>query len=74
GKKPVADRTDFPFTISPDQPKQLTLSIDPAKRDVHFKVKVEWVAGGEYGSATLDNAGRGSGPGMGDGPGFRVVG
>ncbi|MEV2256947.1 hypothetical protein AB0I94_41530 [Streptomyces sp. NPDC050147] len=53
GKKPTPDRTDFPFTISPDQPKQLTLNVDPAKRDVLFKVKVEWVAGGEYGSVTL---------------------
>lgn len=74
GKKSVADRTDFPFTISPDQPKQLTLRVDPAKRDVHFKVKVEWVAGGEYGSATLDDADRSYGSGLGDGPGFRVSG
>ncbi|MEV0254661.1 hypothetical protein AB0H82_10410 [Streptomyces sp. NPDC050732] len=74
GKKPVPDRTDFPFTISPDQPKQLTLRVDAAKQDVRFKVKVEWVAGGEYGSVTLDNDDRSYGSGLSDGPGFRVVG
>lgn len=73
-KKPEPDRTDFPFTISPDQPKQLTLRVDPAKRDVRFKVKVEWVAGGEYGSATVDDTDRASGPGLGDELDFRVVG
>jgi hypothetical protein len=72
GKKPVPDRTDFPFTISSDQPKQLTLRVDPAKRDVRFKIKVEWVAGGEYGSVTLD--GRQGRTLEGHGPGFRVVG
>ncbi|MGI5466165.1 hypothetical protein [Streptomyces sp. CA-132043] len=71
-KKPAPDHTDFPFTISPDRPKQLTLSVAPTKRDVRFKVKVEWVAGGEYGSVTLDaRQGRTL---EGYGPGFRVVG
>ncbi|MCZ1013729.1 hypothetical protein [Streptomyces noursei] len=49
------DRTDFPFTVSADHPKQLRLRINPGKRDVRFSLKVEWVADGEYGSATLDN-------------------
>lgn len=49
------DRTDFPFTVSADHPKQLTLRINPGKRDVRFSLKVEWVADGEYGSAILDN-------------------
>ncbi|MCZ0992676.1 hypothetical protein O1L44_05360 [Streptomyces noursei] len=47
------DRTDFPFTVSSDHPKQLRLRINPGKRDVRFSLKVEWVADGEYGSATL---------------------
>ncbi|WP_219621600.1 hypothetical protein, partial [Streptomyces sp. CB02959] len=49
------DRTDFPFTVSADHPKQLTLRINPGKRDVRFSLKVEWVADGEYGNAILDN-------------------
>ncbi|MFF8101320.1 hypothetical protein ACF07S_16435 [Streptomyces sp. NPDC016640] len=50
------DRTDFPFTVSADHPKQLTLRINPGKHDVRFSLRVEWVADGEYGSAILDNS------------------
>ncbi|WP_078970218.1 hypothetical protein [Streptomyces natalensis] len=52
------DRTDFPFTVSSDHPQQLRLRINPGKRDVRFSLKVEWVADGEYGSATLPDDGR----------------
>lgn len=54
-KKAESNRTDFPFTVSADAPKQLSLRINPGKGDVRFALKVEWVAGGEYGSATLGN-------------------
>jgi hypothetical protein len=64
------DRTDFPFTISADHPKQLTLRINPGKRDVRFSLKVEWVADGEYGSAILDN---GVDRDPGKGHGYRVT-
>ncbi|EDY47241.1 hypothetical protein [Streptomyces clavuligerus] len=54
-ENPEPDRTDFPFTLSADQPKQLNLRIHPGGREVRFTVTVEWVADGEYGRVTLDN-------------------
>ncbi|MGI5447522.1 hypothetical protein ACQEVM_17405 [Streptomyces sp. CA-243310] len=63
------DRTDFPFTVSAGHPQQLTLRMNPGKRDARFSLKVEWVADGKYGSATLDN-----GDGRDPGHGYRVTG
>ncbi|MER5969101.1 hypothetical protein ABT112_05030 [Streptomyces sp. NPDC002055] len=55
-QKAEPDSTDFPFTVSADEPKQLNLRLHPG--NVRFSLKVEWVADGEYGSVTLDSDGR----------------
>ncbi|MEU4886350.1 MULTISPECIES: hypothetical protein [Streptomyces] len=58
------DVVDFPFKITSNDPEQVLLLLDPIDEDIRFSVKVEWVSGGEYGSVTLDN----------DGRGYRVIG
>ncbi|GGY11972.1 hypothetical protein GCM10010358_75440 [Streptomyces minutiscleroticus] len=70
-KNPEPDRTDFPFTVAADSPKQLTLQLQPGKPDARFFLKVEWVADGEYGSVILDNDDDSR---TNDGPGYRGAG